>query len=54
MKNTYFVDGNLAAYPKLAKGTLTGAQGTTQGVNPNAAFKASSALKSSTFSTTLT
>jgi neutral amino acid transport system substrate-binding protein len=41
MKNTYFVDGNLADYSKdLAKGTLTGAQGTTQGVNPNAAFKA--------------
>ena len=40
MKNTYFVDGNLSAYPKLAPGTLTGAQGTTQGVNPNSAFKA--------------
>jgi neutral amino acid transport system substrate-binding protein len=39
MKNTYFVDGNLAAYTDLPKGTLAGAQGTTQGVNPNAALK---------------
>ena len=40
MKNTYFVDGNLNDYTTTAGiPDLTGAQGSTQGVNPSAAFK---------------
>jgi neutral amino acid transport system substrate-binding protein len=40
MKNTYFVDGNLSDYTKDAGvPDLTGAQGSTQGVNPSASFK---------------
>jgi neutral amino acid transport system substrate-binding protein len=36
MKNTYFVDGNLNDYSKdLPDGTLDGAKGATQGVNPS-------------------
>lgn len=41
MKNTYFVDGNLNDFSTV-KGIpdLTGAEGSTQGVNPTPAFKA--------------
>jgi neutral amino acid transport system substrate-binding protein len=40
MKNTYFVDGNLNDYTTTAGiPDLTGAQGSTQGVNPSPAFK---------------
>jgi neutral amino acid transport system substrate-binding protein len=40
MKNTYFVDGNLSDYTTVAGiPDLTGAQGSTQGVNPSASFK---------------
>ena len=40
MKNTYFVDGNLNDYTTTAGiPDLTGAQGSTQGVNPSASFK---------------
>ncbi len=39
MKNTYFVDGNLNDYTSTAGiPDLTGAQGSTQGVNPTPAF----------------
>ena len=39
MKNTYFVDGNLNDYTTTAGiPDLTGAQGSTQGVNPTPAF----------------
>jgi len=41
MKNTYFVDGNLNDFTATAGiPDLTGAQGSTQGVNPSDAFKA--------------
>jgi neutral amino acid transport system substrate-binding protein len=41
MKNTYFVDGNLNDFtPTAGIPDLTGAQGSTQGVNPSDAFKA--------------
>ena len=45
MSKIYFVDGNLNDYSDtsaggFAPGTLTGAQGSTQGVNPDDAFKA--------------
>lgn len=40
MKNTYFVDGNLSDYTTVAGiPDLTGAQGSTQGVNPTDSFK---------------
>jgi neutral amino acid transport system substrate-binding protein len=40
MKNTYFVDGNLNDYTTVAGiPDLTGAQGSTQGVNPTPSFK---------------
>jgi neutral amino acid transport system substrate-binding protein len=40
MKNTYFVDGNLNDYTTAAGiPDLSGAQGSTQGVNPSPAFK---------------
>jgi branched-chain amino acid transport system substrate-binding protein len=40
MKNTYLVDGNLNDYTSTAGiPDLSGAQGSTQGVNPSAAFK---------------
>jgi neutral amino acid transport system substrate-binding protein len=40
MKNTYFVDGNLNDFTSTAGiPDLTGAQGSTQGVNPTDAFK---------------
>jgi neutral amino acid transport system substrate-binding protein len=40
MKNTYFVDGNLNDYSTTAGiPDLTGAQGSTQGVNPSPSFK---------------
>jgi branched-chain amino acid transport system substrate-binding protein len=40
MKNTYFVDGNLADYTAdLPAGTLDGAKGATQGVNPSPALR---------------
>jgi neutral amino acid transport system substrate-binding protein len=40
MKNTYFVDGNLNDYTTAAGvPDLTGAQGSTQGVNPSPSFK---------------
>ncbi len=41
LKHTYFVDGNLNDYgTEFPANTLTGVTGSTQGVNPNAAFKA--------------
>jgi len=41
MKNTYFVDGNLADYSAdLPADTLDGAKGATQGVNPSPALRA--------------
>lgn len=39
-KNTYYVDGNLNDYSKdLPDGTLDGAKGSTQGVNPSPALR---------------
>ena len=40
MKKSYLIDGNLADFSKdFQAGTMTGAQATAQGVNPNTAFK---------------
>ncbi|MBI5161128.1 MAG: ABC transporter substrate-binding protein [Micrococcales bacterium] len=41
MKKSYLIDGNLADFSKdFDPGTMTGAQATAQGVNPNDKFKA--------------